>query len=376
MRRTFLTIGLLSLALGGPSSAQDLTFNAEPGVAFWVDQPQSDRFTPAFTLALRPGVSLTRSLDAQISYSLVYADLGEGYDEAGSGQSVMGGLRYHPFVAWRPIANRTQGLFVDGNLGWVRTGGLDRLGFDAGLGYNVEVSERFTLGPVIRYAQIVQEDDVPGVNPNDAQFLGIALDFGFSTAPDAEVYSEMPVNYPPLWPPTTPPEVIVVKDPLSCTDTDSDGVCDAEDRCPSEVGPVAALGCPIDPCSGKPLIVLVQFEYDSDAMPARIAGKPQTMDPILDAVADAIAQDPSCRVCIVGNASEEGPDSYNRALSLRRAEAVQSYLIDRGLTESRMPTIGLGSSCPIVPETSRLLNRRVEFRRLQEGESCSTVCVE
>jgi hypothetical protein len=41
-----------------------------------------------------------------------------------------------------------------------------------------------------------------------------------------------------------------------------------------------------------------------------------------------------------------------------------------------MPTIGLGSSCPIVPETSLLLNRRVEFRRLQEGESCSAVCVE
>jgi hypothetical protein len=376
MRRTFLTIGLLSLALGGASSAQDFTFNAEPGVALWVDQPQSDRFTPAFTLALRPGVSLTRSLDAQISYGLVYAGLREGFTEAGSGQSVMGGLRVHPFVGRRPITDRAEGLFIDGNLGWVRTGGLDRLGFDAGVGYNVEVTERLTLGPVIRFSQIVQADNVPGVVPHDAQSLGIALDFGFATAREAESYSEMPIPYPPFWPPTTPPEVIVVKDPLSCIDTDSDGVCDAEDRCPSEVGPVASLGCPIDPCSGKPLIVLVQFEYDSDAMPPRIAGKPQTMDPILNVVADAIAQDPSCRVCIVGNASEEGPDSYNRALSLRRAEAVQSYLIDRGLSESRMPTIGLGSSCPIVPETSRLLNRRVEFRRLQEGESCSTVCVE
>jgi hypothetical protein len=375
MRRTLPTIGLLSLALGGTSSAQDITFNAEPGVAFWVDQPQSDRFNPAFTLALRPGVSVTRSLDAQISYSLVYADLGEGYDEAGSAQSVMGGLRFHPFVGWRPIANRNEGLFLDANLGWARTGGLDRLGFDAGVGYNVEVSDRFTLGPVIRYAQIVQADNIPGINPNDAQNLGIALDFGFSSKTET-VTETPPPNRPPLWPPTTPPEVIVVTDPLSCMDTDSDGVCDAEDRCPGEVGPVAALGCPIDPCSGKPLIVLVQFEYDSDAMPDRIVGKPQTMDPILDAVADAIAQDPSCRVCIVGNASEEGPDAYNRELSLRRADAVQSYLIDRGLSESRMPTIGLGSSCPIVPETSRLLNRRVEFRRLQEGESCSAICVE
>lgn len=374
MSHPLLTFCLVSLALTTDGLAQDFTFNAEPGVGFWVDQPQSDRFTPAFTLALRPGVSLTRSLDAQLSYSLVYADLHEGFAEAGSAQSVTAGLRFHPFVSWRPIADRAEGLFIDTNLGWVRTGGLDRMGFDAGVGYNVEVSERFTLGPVIRYAQIVQSDNSPGVDPNDAQLLGVALDFGFSTRPS--MVNPTPINRPPIWPPTTPPVVVVVTDPLSCMDTDSDGVCDAEDRCPGEPGPVAALGCPIDPCGGKPLIVLVQFEYDSDAMPARLAGQPQTMDPVLDAVADAIAQDPSCRVCVVGNASEEGPDAYNQALSLRRAEAVQDYLAARGLSESRIPTIGLGSSCPIVPETSRLLNRRVEFRRLQEGESCSATCVE
>jgi len=97
---------------------------------------------------------------------------------------------------------------------------------------------------------------------------------------------------------------------------------------------------------------------------------------VLDAVAEAIAQDPSCRVCIVGHASEEGPVEYNEDLSRRRASAVQGYLGARGLAESRMPTTGMGAHCQLVPETTRPLNRRVEFLRLQEGESCPMECSE
>jgi outer membrane protein OmpA-like peptidoglycan-associated protein len=100
------------------------------------------------------------------------------------------------------------------------------------------------------------------------------------------------------------------------------------------------------------------------------------MDPVLDAVAKAIAQDPSCRVCIVGYTSDEGSNSYNQTLSAGRALAVQSYMHAEGLANSRIPATGLGERCQIVPEASRTLNRRVDFRRLQEGESCPTDCSE
>jgi outer membrane protein OmpA-like peptidoglycan-associated protein len=121
-------------------------------------------------------------------------------------------------------------------------------------------------------------------------------------------------------------------------------------------------------------VVLVQFPYDSSDLPEPRDDAPQTMDPVLDAVAKAIAQDPSCRVCIIGHASEEGPVDYNDQLSSRRASAVERYLNARGLAGKKMPTVGLGSRCQLVPEVSRPLNRRVEFRRLQEGESCPTDC--
>lgn len=98
------------------------------------------------------------------------------------------------------------------------------------------------------------------------------------------------------------------------------------------------------------------------------------MDPVLDAVAEAIAKDPSCRVCILGHASEEGTAEYNEELSRSRASAVQDYMTDHNLAEMRMPTTGMGDRCQLVPETSRVLNRRVEFRRLQDGESCPTDC--
>jgi len=162
--------------------------------------------------------------------------------------------------------------------------------------------------------------------------------------------------------------------PEPCPDGDQDGVCDADDRCPMKNGPPATFGCPIDPCNGSPLLVLVQFKYDSSEMPAPKVGV-QTMDPVLDAVAEAIAKDPSCRVCIVGHASEEGTDEYNEDLSRRRAEAVQDYMTDHNLGETRIPTVGMGERCQLVPERTRQLNRRVEFRRLKEGESCPVDCL-
>jgi outer membrane protein OmpA-like peptidoglycan-associated protein len=172
------------------------------------------------------------------------------------------------------------------------------------------------------------------------------------------------------------PEIVTAKvlpQPVSCSDGDKDGVCDANDRCPMKVGPQVAFGCPIDPCSGSPLLVLVQFEYDSSKMPAWKQGV-QTMDPVLDAVAKAIAKDPSCNVCIIGHASEEGTAEYNDALSRRRASAVEDYLTDHGLSATRLPTTGMGERCQLVPENTLELNRRVEFRRLEPGKACPMDC--
>ena len=165
----------------------------------------------------------------------------------------------------------------------------------------------------------------------------------------------------------------VVAEAPPCLDRDQDGVCDADDHCLTESGPPQTLGCPANPC-GAPLLVEIRFADDSSELRPPQADNPGTVDPVLDAVVEGLMQDSACRICIVGHASEEGQSEYNLNLSRRRASGVPGYLIARGLPVARIPSTGLGERCQIVPETTRSANRLVEFRRLEEGESCPVTC--
>jgi len=375
-----LAICLATLFADRPAAAQDFRFSAEAAYAFWLDKPQSDHFTPGFATAFRPGITLGRFVTLQASWSMLHTRDNLGYRVNGSAHSIMGGARFRPFVALQPDMKELGGLFIDGNAGYVRTGDEDRFGFDAGLGYNFQITPWFALGPVVRYGQIVQPDHVDGIDPNDAQFItaGVNVTFGTTRKAPAElVCPEAPECQDEA------AEVIPVGDAsepvaqaLPPRDRDSDGLLDADDRCPTQAGGAATFGCPTDPCTGAPLLVLVQFPHDSARMPLPRDDDPQTMDPVLDAVAGAIAQDPSCRVCVMGHASEEGPVEYNLDLSEQRAESVSAYMAARGLADRKMPTIGMGAACQLDPEASREMNRRVSFIRLPEGGSCPATCPE
>jgi OOP family OmpA-OmpF porin len=369
-----LAFCLAALFAGKPAAAHQgaMRFNIETAAGFWVDKPQMTRFTPGFYVALRPGVALGRIVSLQMSFAMLVTPAKSGYSDLGMAHFIMPGLRIRPFATLRPRTEQLGGLFVDFNAGYVRTGDLNRFGFDAGIGYDFQVAPSFALGPVVRYVQIVQPNDDRNRDPNDAQMITVGLDFAFGPA-----HREKPVDVYRAREECAPAPACVQKAVVAekcCADKDRDGTCDVDDRCPMDPGPAATMGCPIDPCSGKPLLVLVQFKYDSSEMPRQREDDPQVMDPVLDAVAAAIAQDPSCRVCIIGHASEEGPADYNQTLSAQRATAVQGYLAKHGLIEKRIPAIGLGKRCQLIPEATRPENRRVEFRRLQDDESCPTDC--
>jgi len=366
-----------------PAQAQEFQLHVEPAAAFWVDQPQSDRFDPGFYLAVRPGIALGSVVSLQWSYAFLAVPAGKDFTEAGAAHFLTAGVRLRPLGTLQADEHQLGGLFTDFNVGYVRTGQLDRMGLDVGLGYDFQPLSWMALGPVVRYVQIVQPDRILNANPNDAQFLTVGLDFGFGRAhhedaDEDEDKDDVTCPEAPACPKVEQPLAVplAVLDEDSCPDGDRDGVCDDYDHCPTVIGPLTTLGCPIDPCGGDPLVVLVQFDQDSTSLPVPRAGDTQTMDPVLDAVAQAIAQDPSCRVCITGYASEEGAADYNMDLSRRRATSVERYLHARGLADDRMPTTGMGEQCQLDPLASRVLNRRVEFRRLQEGESCPVDCSE
>jgi outer membrane protein OmpA-like peptidoglycan-associated protein len=83
----------------------------------------------------------------------------------------------------------------------------------------------------------------------------------------------------------------------------------------------------------------------------------------LDQLAQFLTEHPERRVQIDGFTDSVGTESYNLDLSQRRAGAVKSSLITRGIDPSRIGSQGYGKNFPVAGNTDsggRQLNRRVE----------------
>jgi len=89
--------------------------------------------------------------------------------------------------------------------------------------------------------------------------------------------------------------------------------------------------------------------------------------PVLDEAAEILRANPSVRISIEGHTDAIGSDAYNEQLSVRRAEAVFRYLVNRGVAPERLEVVGYGESRPIADnatEEGRAQNRRVELHIL------------
>ena len=83
----------------------------------------------------------------------------------------------------------------------------------------------------------------------------------------------------------------------------------------------------------------------------------------LDQLGQFLTEHPDRRVQIDGFTDSVGSDSYNQDLSHRRADAVKSALLTRGIDPSRISTEGYGKAFPVANNNDsggRQLNRRVE----------------
>ena len=89
----------------------------------------------------------------------------------------------------------------------------------------------------------------------------------------------------------------------------------------------------------------------------------------LDGVASQVSSLQSgFMVEIQGFASSDGDENYNVTLSERRAEAVQRYLVSKGVPLFRVSIVGLGTDKPVGDNKTRdgrQQNRRVEVRVLR-----------
>jgi OmpA-OmpF porin, OOP family len=90
----------------------------------------------------------------------------------------------------------------------------------------------------------------------------------------------------------------------------------------------------------------------------------------LSRLVDFLQQHPERNVLIEGHTDSTGSVEYNLGLSRRRADAVRTFLVGRGVAPTRVVTEGYGLSRPIASNDTvagRQQNRRVEVVILNEG---------
>ena len=71
-----------------------------------------------------------------------------------------------------------------------------------------------------------------------------------------------------------------------------------------------------------------------------------------------------CDIAIYGHTDNTGSDAINNPLSVKRAQAVQSYLLGQGVSAAQIKAVdGQGSTNPVADNSTaegRKQNRRVE----------------
>jgi outer membrane protein OmpA-like peptidoglycan-associated protein/opacity protein-like surface antigen len=153
-------------------------------------------------------------------------------------------------------------------------------------------------------------------------------------------------------------------------DNDQDGILDTMDRCPNEPenfnGYQDGDGCP-DETPESPLVergkslILPGVTFATGR-----AELTENARIILDTVFESLRDNPEIRVEIRGYTDNTGRAATNLNLSQRRAEAVRSFLVMKGITSDRLRAIGYGEANPIASNDSiegRAKNRRIEFVR-------------
>jgi len=101
----------------------------------------------------------------------------------------------------------------------------------------------------------------------------------------------------------------------------------------------------------------VLFDFEESSL------RPEATATIKQA-ADYLQQNPRRIALVEGHADATGDAGFNQSLSEARASSIKNALIEQGVSESRINTVGLGESQPVATNETldgRQANRRVEI---------------
>lgn len=188
------------------------------------------------------------------------------------------------------------------------------------------------------------------------------------------------------------PTVVGPKIYHGCPDTDGDGLIDVDDKCPNEPGPKHNNGCPVP-----------KVDTDGDGLTDDVDNCPKTPGPksnkgcpeikeeekkaiqeafenllfetgkdiiktssytSLNKLAGVMLNNSDMKLHLAGHTDNVGDDDANMDLSRRRSEAVKQYLVNKGVSGSRITTEWFGETRPVASNDTpegRKKNRRVEM---------------
>jgi outer membrane protein OmpA-like peptidoglycan-associated protein len=91
---------------------------------------------------------------------------------------------------------------------------------------------------------------------------------------------------------------------------------------------------------------------------------PEVNKSVLDQAAALLQRAPQVILKVKGHADAQGSEAENKALSVQRAQAITSYLVEKGVDPAQLQAVGMGEDQPAEPNATpvgQFQNRRVTF---------------
>ena len=116
--------------------------------------------------------------------------------------------------------------------------------------------------------------------------------------------------------------------------------------------------------TSDPIYTMVFFATDSVSLNKRAQDQlANTVSNPTPPIKAALQPNSKAKICVTGHTDKVGPETINKEVAQRRADAVAKYLVELGVPQQRIVTASLGSSKPLVvtaPGAPEISNRRVE----------------
>lgn len=122
----------------------------------------------------------------------------------------------------------------------------------------------------------------------------------------------------------------------------------------------------VEACEGR---FEIMSRADNIYFPAGTSRLEDRSAAFLDSIVEIVNRCPDLTIRIAGHTDSDGSADINQSLSEARASSVLIYLIDAGVDERRMRSVGLGETEPVAPndtDENKQRNRRIEFSVIGE----------